>query len=91
MNDKKNNIPLDDELLAGIGGGSGGIDCGLQEIDFPKLGKCFQKSNSNTGVVFQSVCPHCCIVTSMPEGVNLEVSYIFDCTLYGYAKRIKEE
>ncbi|HQA59804.1 MAG: hypothetical protein WBJ30_04240 [Tepidanaerobacteraceae bacterium] len=36
MNNKKNNIPFEDELLAGIVGGMAvGVDCGLQENNFP--------------------------------------------------------
>lgn len=92
MSDKKSNTPLDDELLTGIGGGTGaGNGCGLEERDFPRLEKCFQKSRSIAGVVFQQACPYCNIWTSMPEGANLEVAHIFECNLYGYVKRIKED
>jgi hypothetical protein len=95
MNDKKNNdkkstIPLEDELLAGIGGGIGaGNNCGLQEGQFPRPGKCFNESRS-ISVVFQQACLYCSIWTSLPEGVDLVVSHIFECTLHGYVKRVKE-
>lgn len=92
MNDKKNNIPLEDELLAGISGGTGaGTDCGVEETDFPKMGKCFKKSSSLAGVVFQQACPYCSIWTSLPEGAKLQVAHIFECNLYGYVKRMKED
>lgn len=91
MNDKKSNIPLEDELLAGIGGGTGaGNGCGLQEGHFPRPGKCFNKSRSIAGIVFQPACPYCSILTLLPEGANLVVAHIFECTLYGYEKRVKE-
>jgi hypothetical protein len=92
MNNSKNNIPLGDGLLSGISGGlGGGSDCGLEERDFPKPGKCFQISSSIAGAVFNEACPYCNIWTSLPEGVNLQVSHIFECNLYGHVKRIKED
>ncbi|MDD4238774.1 MAG: hypothetical protein PHT62_09510 [Desulfotomaculaceae bacterium] len=91
MNDKKSNMPLEDELLAGIGGGTGaGNGCGLLEEHFPRPGKCFNESRSVSGMVFQQACPYCSIWTSLPEGANLLVAHIFECTLYGYVKRVKE-
>jgi hypothetical protein len=91
MNDKKINIPLEDELLAGIGEGTGSDNgCSLQEGQFPRSGKCFEESRSIAGMVFKEVCPYCSIWTSMPEGTNLVVAHIFECTLYGYVKRVKE-
>ncbi len=91
MNDKKINIPLEDEMLAGIGGDTGtGNSCGLQEGHFPSLGKCFNESRSISGMVFQQACPYCSIWTSLPEGANLIVARIFECTLHGYVKRVKE-
>ena len=91
MNDKKKNIPLEDELLAGISGGIGESNgCGLQEGQFPRPGKCFDESRSFSGMVFKHACPYCSIWTSLPEGVNLVVTHIFECTLNGYVKRVKE-
>ncbi|MDD4169459.1 MAG: hypothetical protein PHD36_04235 [Desulfotomaculaceae bacterium] len=91
MNDKKSNKPLEDELLAGISGGTGaGHDCGLQEGEFPSPGRCFNKRWTSSGMVYRRACPHCSIWTSLPEGVNLVVANIFECTLLGYVKRVKE-
>ena len=91
VNDKKINIPLEDELLTGIGGGTGaGHGCGLQEGQFPGPGKCFNESRSIAGLVFQPACPYCSIWTSLPEGADLAVAHIFECTLHGYVKRVKE-
>ncbi|MBP7331150.1 MAG: hypothetical protein KBA08_02375 [Firmicutes bacterium] len=92
MSDKKiKTIPLDDELLANIGGGTGaGNDCCLQEGEFPRPGKCFNESGSMSGRVLQPACPYCRTWTSLPEGANLVVAHIFECTLYGYVKRDTE-
>ncbi|MDD2421264.1 MAG: hypothetical protein PHU78_03840 [Heliobacteriaceae bacterium] len=91
MNDKKSNISLEDELAADICGGTGaGNGCGVLEGQFPRPGNCFDESRSIAGLVFKQVCPYCSIWTSMPEGANLEVAHIFECTLYGYVKRVKE-
>jgi hypothetical protein len=92
MTDKKiNTIPLEDDKLAGIGGGTGaGNDCDLQEVQFPRPGKCFNESMSISGMVFQQACPYCSIWTSLPEGADLVVAHIFECTLYGYVKRVTE-
>jgi hypothetical protein len=91
VNDNKNNKPLEDELLAGIGGGTGaGNGCGLEEGQFPGSGKCFKESKFISGMVFEPACPYCSIFTSMPEGADLIVAHIFECTLYGYVKRVKE-
>lgn len=91
MNDKKNKIILEDQLLAGIGGGTGASGgCGLQEGDFPGRGKCFNESRSISGKDYQKSCPYCSTWTSLPEGANLVVAHIFECSLYGYVKRVKE-
>lgn len=91
MDDKESNKPLDDELLAGISGGTGaGKGCGLQEGQFPRARKCFNESRSISGMVYWEDCPHCSIWTSLPEGTDLVITHIFECTLHGYVKRVKE-
>jgi len=80
-----------DEELDDIGGGTGaGADCGVPEEQFPNLGKCYSKGNSISGTVYKKVCPYCSIWSSLPEDTNLAVTYIIECTLLGYGKRIKE-
>lgn len=87
MQDKKIK-PLEDDLLTGVGGGSGGDHvCGLKEGQFPQQGTCFEVSRSISGLAFEEVCPYCNTWISMPEGVNLVVAHIFECSLYGYVKR----
>ena len=99
MNDKISNIPLDDERpggMDGVGGAGAGGDtgagngCGLQENQFPRPGKCFNESRSISGIVFQQTCPYCSIWTSLPEGADLVVAHLLECSLYGYVKRVKE-
>ena len=83
--------PLSDNQLDDIGGGIGhSDDCGVPEGQFPNLGKCYNKGNSILGTVYKKVCPYCSIWSSLPEGTNLAVTYILECTLHGYGKRIKE-
>lgn len=91
MKTKKSDLPLDDVLLAGVGGGAGAdSSCGLTETQFPQAGKCMLQSNSALGLVFKQLCPYCMIFTSAPEGENLTVAHIFECILYGYVKRLTE-
>ena len=92
MTDEK--IPgkaLSDEELDDIGGGTGvDGDCGVPEGQFPNLGKCCSKGNSISGTVYKKVCPYCSIWSSLPEGTSLVITYIVECSRYGYGKRIKE-
>ncbi len=91
INDKKSNIPLEDDLLLGVAGGLGaGNGCDVREGQFPKLGKCLADSRTLSGMVFSQVCPYCTISTSLPEGANLVVAHMLECTRYGYVKRLKE-
>lgn len=81
---------LRDAQLDGIGGGSGlESDCGVAEEAFPQAGKCCSKSTSLAGTVYRQSCPCCSLWSSLPDGASLEVTYIVECTLYGYGKRIK--
>ena len=91
MNDKKTNVPLEDDLLTGIGGGLGGTaGCGVAEEEFPRLGKCFTEERSISGKDYKAACPYCSIYTSMPEGANLVVAHMFECALYGYVNRVTD-
>ena len=65
-------------------------DCGVPEEGFPQPEKCCSKGVAISGTVYRKKCPFCSIWTSLPDGASLEVSHIFECTLYGYGKRIKE-
>lgn len=67
-----------------------GSDCGVTEGSFPGLGKCYVKNHSLSGDVCKQRCSHCSIWTSLPDGASLAVTSIFECSLYGYGKRIKE-
>ena len=91
MNDKKHNMPLEDELLADIVGGTGaGNGRGLQEGQFPGQGKCYNEDSPISGKVYKQACSYCSIWTSLPEGADLVVAHIFECNFYGYVKRVTE-
>jgi hypothetical protein len=82
---------LGDEELEAVSGGNGaGGDCGVEEGQFPRMGKCCSKSTSLSGIVYRKTCPYCSIWKSLPEGMSLAVTYIFDCSQYNYCRREKE-
>jgi hypothetical protein len=84
-------VPLNDEQLDGISAGTGAYaDCGVQEVQFPFVEKCCSKSSSISGTVYKKACSYCSIWTSLPDGTSLEITYIVECSQYGYGKRIKE-
>ncbi len=80
---------LNHDPLENIGRGTGRGDCGVPEKGFPQWGKCARRSVAAGEGAYQALCPQCTVWTSLPEGTTLEVSHIFECTLYGYGKRIK--
>jgi hypothetical protein len=65
--------------------------CGVSEDHFPLMGTCCQKKASMAGPVYEAICPYYDIWSSLPEGVSLKVTHIFDCAAWGYGKRIVEE
>lgn len=93
MGDHKNSIlPPGGRKPGNIGEDPGpdGDYCNVTERMFPCVRKCYGKSDTISGVVYKKTCPYCSIWTSFPNSVSLEVTYIFECTLHGYGKRIKE-
>lgn len=63
-------------------------DCGVTEEMFPYIGKCCsKKSDSTYGDTYKGLCPCCSIWVSLPNGANLAVASIFECSVYGYGKR----
>jgi len=83
-------IPLSDEQLDDIAGGVTDYGCGVPEGQFPLLGKCCSQSTSISGTVYKDVCRYCSIWSSLPDSASLKVTYIIECSLYGYGKRVKE-
>lgn len=71
---------------------SGNPDCphGIVENEFPCMDRCFRKSAAVPGDVYETLCPHCSVWTSLPEGSALKVAHIFDCMVCGYGKRMTE-
>lgn len=84
----------DDEFFKQIEGSGKDSDlgsgCGVAAGIFPCPGKCCDKSSSLSGDVYKVICSHCSIWTSLPDGASLAITHIFECSLYGYGKRIKE-
>lgn len=64
------------------------IDCGVLEEEFPIMEKCFDKSITVSGTICTKRCIHYNIWSSIPTGENLIITQIFECSLYGYGKRI---
>jgi hypothetical protein len=64
--------------------------CAVPEKQFPCSEICLSKVNSITGAVYTRICPCCSIWESLPDSTKLTVTYIFECDLFGYCKRIKE-
>lgn len=92
MKDKK---AFDEPLRSGQSGEireSGGscCNCGILESQFPFIGKCCNKNTSVSGSEYGVLCQYCSIWSSLPEGVNLKVTYIMDCFACGYGKRLTE-
>lgn len=82
-------MPLSDEQLNNIGGGTDpGGGCGVQEGQFPQMGKCCSRADTISGTTYNKNCDYCSIWASLPVGVSLVVTHIFECSLYGYSKRI---
>jgi len=67
------------------------VNCGITEECFPSLDKCCSKNNSISGTVYKKSCPYCAIWTSLPDFSSLEITYIIECSIYGYGERIKEQ
>jgi hypothetical protein len=65
-------------------------DCGVTENKFPCIGKCCDMSITTVGTAYQNICDCCDAWTSLPDGVSLEVATIFECSRYGYGRRVKE-
>lgn len=63
--------------------------CDVLEEDFPCIEKCYAKIESISVTAYRYNCPYCNLWTSLPDGENLEITYIFDCSLLGYRKRLK--
>lgn len=89
--DKASRIISKGERLDSSGGATGSYDdCGVFEENFPCMCKCYSRSDSTSGVVYKNVCPYCSIWTSLPDGASLEITHIFDCSIFGYGKRMRE-
>ena len=85
------NMPLSDEQLDDIGGGTNSSSsCGVFEKQFPCMEKCCTESALISGNVCVENCQNFSWWKSLPQGVDLTVAHIFECYLYGYCKRIKE-
>ncbi len=64
--------------------------CVVPEQRFPELGTCCRLRMSEENA-YEKICRYCDIWSSLPDGDNLSVSHLFECTLNGYGKRLKEK
>ncbi len=65
--------------------------CVVPEQQFPELGTCCRLKAGELNAAYEKICPNCGVWSSLPDGEDLSVSHIFECTLYGYGKRLKEK
>ncbi|HBC32201.1 MAG TPA: hypothetical protein DC024_13290 [Clostridiales bacterium] len=65
-------------------------DCSVNEDMFPCLGKCCRKNDAPFSSSYKKVCRHCNISTSLPYGRDLKIVIIFECSRFGYGKRVTE-
>jgi hypothetical protein len=62
--------------------------CGIDQEQFPRIGKCCQKINNDSFIAYSKACEYCNIWSSSPVGVNPAVSHLFKCAVYEYRKQI---
>ena len=65
-------------------------DCGVDEEMFPCLGKCCRKNDALFMASYEKTCPHCDISSSLPYGASLKMVTIFECSRFGYGKKVTE-
>lgn len=65
-------------------------NCGVGEELFPCMGKCCRKKDASFMVSYEKICPYCDISVSFPYGANLKTMTIFECSRFGYGKRVTE-
>jgi hypothetical protein len=85
------NRPISNGQYDEIGGDANRYaDCGVQDRQFPLIGKCCSKVKDISGIVYHESCEYCTVWSSLPTGADLIVSYIFECTIHDYRKRISK-
>ena len=65
-------------------------DCGVDEEMFPCVGKCCRKNDALFMASYEKTCPHCDISSSLPYGASLKMVTIFECSRFGYGKKVTE-
>lgn len=65
-------------------------DCGVNEDMFPCMGTCCRKNNAAFMATFERICPYCDISSSLPYGASLKMATIFECSRFGYGKRVTD-
>ena len=66
-------------------------DCGVDEEMFPCMGKCCRKNSTVFMASYEKICPYCDISSSLPCGASLRTVKIFECSKFGYGKRVTEQ
>ncbi len=64
--------------------------CGVNEEMFPCMRKCCHKNDAVFMASYEKTCPHCDIAFSFSYGADLRIVIIFECSRYGYGKRVTE-
>lgn len=65
-------------------------NCGVKEDMFPCMGKCCRKNGAVFMASYEKTCPFCDISSSLPYGLSLKRTTIFECGRLGYGRRVTE-
>ena len=64
--------------------------CRVCEERFPCLGICYEKIPNMFFPQYRSVCPHCTLMTLPIDSTTLEIAALFECTRFGFGRRMTE-
>ena len=65
-------------------------DCGVDEKMFPCMAKCCRKKDASFMVSYEKTCPYCDKSASLLFGASMKTVTIFECSRFGYGKRVTE-
>jgi hypothetical protein len=70
----------------------GGLEphCGVSDGNFPCLGNCCDARKGTFGPEYRSICPCCTAMTLPPNSSTLEIATLFECSRYGYGRRMTD-
>lgn len=63
--------------------------CGVSEPQFPCTGKCCETRDGDVRMEYSGLCSYCSILKLPIDSSSLEAVSFFECTRYGYVRRVK--